>query len=107
MRIDNNDLSGLSSSAAGGSQKIRTTNQESSAAAKPGKASKGEDHVQLSSVADRVSAGSFATDHAASAERSTRIDQLTKLVQSGQYQADSGKLADSLIGDMLSATGSA
>jgi flagellar biosynthesis anti-sigma factor FlgM len=107
MRIDNNDLSGLSSSAAGASQKIRITNQESSAAAKPGKASKGEDQVQLSSVADRVSAGSFANDRAVSAERSTRIDQLTKLVQSGKYQADPGQIADSMIGDMLSATGSA
>lgn len=106
MRIDNNDLSGMSSSAAGGSQKIRTTNQESSPAAKPGKVGKSQDEVHLSSVADRVSAGNLATDYAVSAERSTRIDQLTRLVQSGQYQPDPAKVADSMIGDMLSGTGS-
>jgi len=106
MRIDDNNLSGISSSAAGGSQKVRTANHDGSTAAKPGEVGSGQDEVQLSSLADRVSAGSLGTDPSVSAERSARIEHLTKLVQSGQYNPDPEKVADSMIRDMLSGTGS-
>lgn len=105
MRIDNNDLTGINSAATGGSQKVRTTNEESSRAANPSKVGSTKDEVQLSSVADRVIAGNLITDRSVSAERSAKIEQLTKLVQSGQYHPDSAKVADSMIRDMLSDTG--
>lgn len=106
MRIDDNNLSGISSSAAGASQKTRAANHDTSAAAKPGEVGTGQDEVQLSSVAGRVSAGSIGADQSVSAERSARIEQLTKLVQSGQYNPDPEKVADSMIRDMLSGPGS-
>jgi flagellar biosynthesis anti-sigma factor FlgM len=106
MRIDDNNLSGLSPSAVGGSQNVRAANEEGSTAAKPGKLGTRDDQVQLSSVADRVSAGNLRPDQSVSAERSARIEQLTKLVQSGQYHPDPEKVADSMIGDMLSGPGS-
>ena len=106
MRIDDNNLSGISSSAAGGSQKVRAANHDSSTAAKPGEAGTGQDEVQLSSFADRVNAGSLGTDQSVSGERSAKIQQLTKLVQSGQYNPDPEKVADSMIRDMLSGSGS-
>jgi flagellar biosynthesis anti-sigma factor FlgM len=101
MRIDDNNLSGINSSAAGASQKVRETNQDNSTAAKRGKSGAGADEVQLSNVAGHVS-----SDPAISAERSARIDQLTKAVQSGQYKPDPEKVADSMIKDMLSGAGS-
>ena len=106
MRIDDNNLSGLSPSATGGSQNVRAANEEGTTAAKPRKLGTRDDQVQLSSVADRVSAGNLRTDQPVSAERSARIEQLTKLVQSGQYHPDPEKVADSMIGDMLSGPGS-
>lgn len=110
MRIDDNNLSGISPSAAGASQQVRPTDQQDTSAAKAGSdgtgGDAGSDKVQLSSVAGRVSAGSLSTDQAVSAERSARIEQLTQLVQSGQYSPDPGKIADSMIKDMLSGTGS-
>ena len=112
MRIDNNDLSGINSSAAGGSQKLRPAselrpaNEQDSAVAGPGKAGSGHDEVQLSNVADRVSAGGLSADQPSSAEHAAKIAQLTKLVQSGQYHPDPEKVADSMIRDMLSGTGS-
>jgi flagellar biosynthesis anti-sigma factor FlgM len=106
MRIDDNNLSGLSPSATGGSQNVRAKNEESPTAAKPGKLGTSQDQVQLSSVADRVSAGNLSTDQSVSAERSARIEQLTKLVQSGQYHPDPEKVADSMIRDMLPGSGS-
>jgi flagellar biosynthesis anti-sigma factor FlgM len=106
MRIDDNNLSGLSPSTVGGSQNVRAANDESSTAAKPGKLGTSQDQVQLSSVADRVSASNLSTDQSVSAERSARIEQLAKLVQSGQYHPDPEKVADSMIRDMLSGPGS-
>ncbi len=113
MRIDNNDLSGTSSSAigasqaAGASQKVRSANELGSAAGASGKAASRLDEVQLSSVADRVNAGGLSVNQPNSTEHAARIAQLTKLVQSGQYHPDPVKLADSVIGDMLSGAGSA
>jgi len=106
MRIDDNNLSGISSSAAGGSQKVRAANHDSSTAAKPGEVGTSQDEVRLSSVAGGVSAGSLGADQPVSAERSARIEQLTKLVQSGNYNPDPEKVADSMIQDMLSGTAS-
>lgn len=106
MRIDDNNLSSISSAAAGASQKVRVEDQERSTAVKSGKSGTSQDEVQLSSLADRVSAGSLSTDQTVSAERSARIEQLSKLVQSGQYNPSPTKVADSMIRDMLSGTGS-
>ena len=106
MRIDNNDLSGISSSAAGASQKVRPANEQGSSAAASGKSASGRDEVQLSSVADHVNASGLSVDQPSSTEHAARIAQLTKLVQGGQYHPDPGKVADSMIGDMLSGAGS-
>jgi flagellar biosynthesis anti-sigma factor FlgM len=106
MRIDDNNLSGINSPAAGGNQKVRQANQESSAAAKPGKVGASQDEVLLSSIADRVSGGSLSNELSVSAERSAKIEQLTKLVQSGNYHPNPEKVADSMIQDMLSGPGS-
>lgn len=107
MRIDDNNLSSINSAAAGASQKVRVEDQERSTTVKSGKSGASQDEVQLSSLADRVSAGNLSTDQTVSAERSARIEQLGKLVQSGQYNPNPEKVADSMIRDMLSGTGSA
>jgi len=106
MRIDNNDLSGINSTAAGESQKVRTANEQAALSPKPGKVGTNQDEVHLSSVADHVNAGNLTTGRSVSAERSARIDQLTKLVQSGQYHPDPARVADSMIRDMLAGTDS-
>ena len=106
MRIDDNNLAGIHSSAAGASQQVRATDKQSTNAAKTDGSSASGDEVQLSSVAGRVSAGSINGDQPVSAERSARIAQLTKLVQSGQYSPDPEKVADSMIRDMMAGPGS-
>ncbi len=110
MRIDDNNLLGISPSASGASQQIRPADQQGSSTARSDGAGTvgdaGADQVQLSSVAGRMSAGHLSNDQSASAERSARVDQLAKLVQSGQYSPDPEKIADSMIKDMLPGTGS-
>lgn len=110
MRIDDNNLQGISPSAAGASQQIRQADQKNSNAVQPGGAitggDAGADEVHFSSLAGRVSAGHLSNDQAASAERSARIDRLAKLVQGGQYNPDPEKIADSMVRDMLSGPGS-
>jgi flagellar biosynthesis anti-sigma factor FlgM len=106
MRIDDNNLAGIHSSAAGASQQVRTTDKQGTSTAKADGKSTSGDEVQLSSVAGRVSAGSISADQSVSAERTARIAQLTKLVQSGQYNPDPQKVADSMIRDMISGPGS-
>jgi len=107
MRIDNNNLAGIQSSAAGASQQIRPADKQNAGTASVKSGDRGNDEVQLSSVAGRVSAGNLDTDSTVSSERSARIDQLTQLVQSGQYNPDPEKVADSIIRDMLPGSGSA
>ncbi len=106
MRIDDNNVAGIRSAATGGSQQIRAAEKRGTSTAKLGSDSTGGDEVQLSSVAGGVSAGSVSGDETVSAERSARLAQLTKLVQSGQYSPDPEKVADSMIGDMMSGPGS-
>ena len=109
MRIDENNLSGISPSGTGASQQIRQADQASSSAVKPGgdvSGDTGGDNVQLSNLAERVSAGHLSADQSASSERSARIEHLTKLVESGQYDPAPDKIAESMIRDMLSGSGS-
>lgn len=106
MRIDDNNLSGINSTATSASQKVRAANQDTSTVNKPGEVGTSQDEVRLSNVAGRVSASSVGSDQSVSAERSARIEQLTKLVQSGNYKPDPAQVADSMIRDMLSGTGS-
>jgi flagellar biosynthesis anti-sigma factor FlgM len=106
MRIDDNNLASISASTTAASQQIRAADKQGTNTAKVGSDSTGGDEVQLSSVAGRVSASSLSTAPSVSAERSARIAQLTKLVQSGQYSPDPEKVADSMIGDMMSGAGS-
>lgn len=106
MRIDDTNLTGIRPPATDTSQQIRPTDQRDVGPAKTGSPSSGGDEVQLSSVAGRISAGQLSGDQSVSAEHSAKIEQLTKLVQSGQYKPDPEKIADSLIGDMLSGPGS-
>lgn len=106
MRIDDNNLAGIQTSAAGASQQVRAVDKQGANTAKAGSGSASGDEVQLSSVAGRVSAGGLSTDQPVSAERSARIAQLTKLVQSGQYNPDPEKVADSMIRDMMAGPGS-
>jgi len=106
MRIDNNDLSGISASAASASQKVKPANEQGSTVAGPDKAGSSHDEVQFSSVADRVSAGGLSADRPTAAEHAAKIAQLTKLVQSGQYHPDPQKVAAAMIRDMLSGTDS-
>jgi flagellar biosynthesis anti-sigma factor FlgM len=102
MRIDENSLSGINSAATAASQKVRTEELERSTAVKAGTSSASQDEVRLSSLADRVSAGKLSTDQTVSPERAARIEQLTKLVQSGQYNPSPEKVASAMIRDMLS-----
>ena len=104
MRIDNNDLSGINSSATSESQKARSANEQDAVAVKQHQVGANQDEVHLSSVAGHLSDGSIATDRYDSAERSARIEHLTKLVQSGKYEPDPGTVADSMIRDMHSST---
>ena len=105
MRINDQNLQGISPPATGASQQVRPAEQQNSATAASGRAG-GSDQVQLSSLADRMGAASLAADAPATAERSARIAQLSKLVQSGNYNPDPEKVADSMIRDMLPGGGS-
>jgi len=106
MRINDNNASGINPSAIGGRQQVRAANEQSAIGAKPGDSAKKGDNVQFSTVASHVSAESLSINQTASIERAARIGQLTKLVQSGQYNPDPKQIADSMIRDMLSGTGS-
>ena len=60
----------------------------------------GKDEVRLSAVADQV--GNLSS----TPERAAKIAELAKVVQSGQYNPQPEKVADSIITDMLSGSGS-
>ncbi|MGD0581009.1 MAG: flagellar biosynthesis anti-sigma factor FlgM [Bryobacteraceae bacterium] len=100
MRIDDNQLSGIGPAAAGASQNVRSGAQQGASTAKPGEGATGKDEVRLSAVADQV--GNLKT----TPERAAKIAELAKLVQSGQYNPHPEKVADSIIDDMLSGSGS-
>ena len=100
MRIDDNQLSGIGPAATGASQNVRSATQPGASPAKPGEAGAGQDEVHLSAVADQVGHANAAP------ERAAKVAELAKLVQSGQYNPDPEKVADSMIRDMLSGTGS-
>lgn len=102
MRIDDTSPSGISTSAARGSQKARSADGGTVLADKTGEVGKKGDKVQFSNVASNVSAQSLSISQSASAERAVKIDQLTELVQTGQYNPDPAKTADAMIRDMLS-----
>lgn len=106
MRIDDTNLTGIRPSGAGASQQIHPADQRDVGPAKTSSPSSGGDEVQLSSVAGSMSAGRLSGDQSVSAEHSAKIEHLTKLVESGQYNPDPEKIADSMIGDMLSSSGS-
>lgn len=106
MRIDDNNPSAINAAATGASQRVRAESEQSSPAAQPGEGGKSEDKVQFSNVASHVSAESLSINQSVSAERATRIEQLTKLVLSGQYHPDPEKIADSMIREILPGSGS-
>ena len=99
MRINDNQLPGIASSPPGASQNVRSTTQPGVSPTKPGEAADGKDAVHLSSVADQV--GNLTTP-----ERAAKIAELAKLVESGRYNPDPEKVADSIINDMLTGPGS-
>jgi flagellar biosynthesis anti-sigma factor FlgM len=101
MRIDDQHLAGLNPAATGASQQVNPASKNSADGAAKG-ASSINDDVQLSSLAGKV-----GDSDVSSAERSARIAQLTKVVQSGQYNPDPGKIADAIIGEMTSSAPSA
>ena len=99
MRIDDNQLSGIGPAPPGASQNVRSTTQQGASAATPGEAGAGTDEVRLSVVADQVGSAE------ATPERAAKIAELAKLVQSGQYNPNPEKVADSIIKDMLTGPG--
>ncbi len=106
MRIDDNNPASISASTTSASQKIRAASEQSTAAAKSTSSATNEDKVQFSSVANHVSSESLSINQSVSADRAARVEQLTKLVQSGQYNPDPKKIADSMIREMLSGSSS-
>lgn len=100
MRVDDNQLSGIGPAATGASQNVRSATQPGGSNAKPGEVTAGKDEVRLSTVADQVG------DVNATPERAAKIAELAKLVQSGQYNPNPEKVADSIINDMLTGSGS-
>ena len=100
MRIHDNQPPGIGPAATGASQNVRSAApQQGTSTAKPGEGKTG-DEVHLSAVADQV--GNLN----AAPERAAKIAELTKVVQSGQYNPHPEKIADSMINDMLSGSGS-
>jgi flagellar biosynthesis anti-sigma factor FlgM len=100
MRIHDNQPSGIVPAATGASQNVRSAAQQGASAAKPGEGATGKDEVRLSAVADQV--GNLSS----TPERAAKIAELAKVVQSGQYNPQPEKVADSIITDMLSGSGS-
>jgi len=100
MHIHDNQPSGIGPAAAGASQNVRSAAQPDASTAKPGERTTGKDEVRLSAVADQV--GNLN----AAPERAAKIAELTKVVQNGQYNPHPEKVADSMIDDMLSGSGS-
>ena len=98
MRIDDNHQAGIGAAAAGASQQVRAPGPAGADAAKPNATGDTGDAVHLSNIAGQVG----GTPPASSAERSARVAELTKLVQSGQYNPNPEKIADSMINDMVS-----
>ncbi len=100
MRIHDNQPPGIGPAAAGASQNVRSAAQQGGSTAKPGEGAAGKDEVRLSAVADQV--GNLN----APPERAAKIAELAKVVQSGQYNPHPEKVADSIIKDMLTGSGS-
>ncbi len=105
MRINDTNPSATNASAARGSQKVHVAHDQAVISAAPGGVAKSGDNVQFSNVASNVSAQSLSINQTDSVERAVKIDHLTELVESGQYNPDPVKIADSMIRDMLSGTG--
>ncbi len=100
MRIDDNQLSGIGPAATGASQNVQSATQHGAPNAKPGELVTGTDAVHLSAVADQV--GNLN----AAPEGASKVAELAKLYQSGHYNPAPEKVADSIINDMLTGSGS-
>jgi anti-sigma28 factor (negative regulator of flagellin synthesis) len=81
------------------------TGQPAAAASGTGKArtaSAGEsgDHVEVSSVAESISAGISAQN----LQHAARVTQLGALYASGQYTVDSGRVSSAIVGSAVTGT---
>jgi len=99
LRIQSEPAAGLASAETG------RTGQPASAVSGAGKArsaSAGEsgDHVQVSSVAESISAGISAQN----LEHAARVTQLGALYASGRYTVDSAKVSSAIVDSAVSGT---
>jgi flagellar biosynthesis anti-sigma factor FlgM len=97
MRIENGQLPGVGTPATSGSQHVNPSGPQQNAASNAVQQGDSTDQVELSGLAGKV-----ASAGADSSERSAKIAELTKLVQSGQYNPSPEKIADAIIQDMTS-----
>ena len=98
IRIQN-DQAGAASSATGRTDQIsRSDGSGSKAIAARGRA--GEDQVDVSSL----TAGVTAANSAEAASRATRVQQLSLLVASGRYTADTASVSRSIVSSAIGRT---
>jgi flagellar biosynthesis anti-sigma factor FlgM len=93
MRIDpsaNNNIGNAQNAA-------QTQNVTGTPSGQRGQGGNDADQVDLSSASSLVSLSAGMV----SASRQAKIDGLTALVQSGQYQADAGQVASAMVNSML------
>jgi flagellar biosynthesis anti-sigma factor FlgM len=100
MKIDNNELSGVSTPATTGA-----TSPDSGArrTTEAGTLGTGSDSVELSGLAGKISqaVGQDAVD------RSGKVEELRSLVGSGTYQADSAAISRGVVNEALASAATA
>ena len=95
MRVDPRNLTGAAAAETGRAQESQSIGR-SSRAGTGRTGGSGSDQVELSSLSRAL--------NASASSRSSRVDQLAALYQSGQYQPDPAATSKSMVSDALSAS---
>jgi flagellar biosynthesis anti-sigma factor FlgM len=96
MRIDDKNTGGLGPSELSRAQATEAAGRSGTGAARRSGGGDGTDLVNLSSLAERVSALGQN-----SPERQARLDRLRSVVEAGQYQPDAEAISESIIQEAI------
>jgi len=101
MRINDLNLTGITSAEAARAQEAQKLNRSQGVRTGTAAADKSGDHVELSSALETLSRALWASG----TERTNRVQALAALYQSGNYHPDSAATARGMVSEALLAEG--
>lgn len=99
IRIQNDQTTDIASSQAGRSEHVQGSTGSGSSKTS-GFSGIGGDRVEVSSITESISAGISQTN----IDRATRVSNLTALYTGGRYDADAGRVSQSIVSNAISAS---